>query len=168
MNPEINEFKHYKVSEIWKLISDVYCSSDTMSEVLTEKFRDFQAFEKYFQETISLNNCINLITETDGIPEGYLTITPKKQSRLRHTAELNMGVHHNARGKGLGKYLLDEAISRTRDSGCIEIIYLHVRVDNIPAVRLYKQCGFEILTLLERDTRINNRYFDGLLMRRFV
>lgn len=40
--------------------------------------------------------------------------------------------------------------------------------DNAPAIRLYRRAGFETLAVLKRDTRIADRHYDGLLMRRFV
>jgi len=43
-----------------------------------------------------------------------------------------------------------------------------VRLDNAPAVCLYKKMGFEELAVLSRDTKIGDAYFDGLLMRKFV
>jgi hypothetical protein len=43
-----------------------------------------------------------------------------------------------------------------------------VRADHETAVALYATAGFERLATLQRDTRIGERYFDGLLMRRFV
>ena len=40
--------------------------------------------------------------------------------------------------------------------------------DNIAAIRLYERCGFEKLARLERDTQIGDKYYDTVLMRRFI
>ena len=64
--------------------------------------------------------------------------------------------------------LVDAAIERIRDEKTIEIVYLMVRADNIAAVKLYQQKGFEILATLEKDTKIGSQYFDGILMRKFA
>ena len=85
-----------------------------------------------------------------------------------YKAELTMGVSPEARGLGIGRALLDAALSKLRADGVIEILYLTVRADNIAAIRLYERCGFEKLALLERDTQIGDRYYDGVLMRRFI
>jgi ribosomal protein S18 acetylase RimI-like enzyme len=43
-----------------------------------------------------------------------------------------------------------------------------VRSDNDPAIRLYRNAGFEQLAVLDRDTKIGDSYRDGILMRKFV
>ncbi|MFT3847496.1 MAG: N-acetyltransferase [Propionivibrio sp.] len=95
-------------------------------------------------------------------------VEPRGPRKLRHTAELTMGVSPEARGLGIGRELLDAALDKLRTDNIIEILYLTVRADNIAAIRLYERCGFEKLTLLERDTQIGDRYYDGVLMRRFI
>ncbi len=78
-----------------------------------------------------------------------------------------MGVLEKYRGKGIGKMLVDAAIERIQDEKTIEIVYLMVRADNLAAVKLYQQKGFETLATLEKDTKIGRQYFDGILMRKF-
>ena len=60
------------------------------------------------------------------------------------------------------------ALEKLRAEGIIEILYLTVRADNIAAIRLYERCGFEKLARLERDTQIGDKYYDAVLMRRFI
>jgi len=43
-----------------------------------------------------------------------------------------------------------------------------VRADNLAAVKLYQQKGFETLVTLVKDTKIGHQYFDGILMRKFA
>jgi ribosomal protein S18 acetylase RimI-like enzyme len=43
-----------------------------------------------------------------------------------------------------------------------------VRADNFAAVKLYQQKDFETLATLEKDTKIGNQYFDGILMCKFA
>ncbi|MCU0584555.1 MAG: GNAT family N-acetyltransferase [Desulfobacterales bacterium] len=109
-----------------------------------------------------------LAAEIDGAPGAFLTLQPRTPCRLRHTADLNMGVASAARGRGLGRLILEAGLARASRSPEIEIIYLMVRSDNLPAIRLYETAGFERLVLLERDTKIDSSYYNGLLMRRFV
>jgi ribosomal protein S18 acetylase RimI-like enzyme len=106
--------------------------------------------------------------EVAGRPVAYLIIRPRRQSRLRHTADINMGVARSARGQGLGSLVLQAGLERASASSELEILYLMVRSDNMPAIRLYKKMGFEELTVLSRDTKVGDAYFDGLLMRKFV
>jgi ribosomal protein S18 acetylase RimI-like enzyme len=64
--------------------------------------------------------------------------------------------------------LVDAAFEKIRNEKNIEIVYLMVRADNFAAVKLYQQKSFETVAKLEKDTKIGNHYFDGILMRKFA
>ncbi|WP_349828140.1 GNAT family N-acetyltransferase [Brevibacterium litoralis] len=49
-----------------------------------------------------------------------------------------------ARGRGVGRLLLDALMDRAREAGC-EVVHLDVRDDNAPALGLYASRGFEEL-----------------------
>lgn len=168
LKPSILEFKDLNTSKIYVLICDVYTTSDRMSETLEEKFPTLESFEQYINELSKRPGNLALVAETGGEPCGYLTIMPRYQAKLSHTSELNMGVHHAVRGKGIGKALLKEALQRSGTTGIIEIIYLMVRSDNTPAIGLYEDMGFDHLALLEKDIKTPECYYDGHLMRKFV
>jgi ribosomal protein S18 acetylase RimI-like enzyme len=164
----IREFRDCDIAKIYALICDVYTTSDGMSERLEEKFPTLGSFKRYVSELSNRPGAIALAAEMEGELYGYLTIMPRPQAKLRHTSELNIGVHHKARGHGIGKLLLKEALRRAGESGVLEIIYLMVRADNIPAVRLYEGMGFDQVALLKNDTKTPDGYYDGHLMRKFV
>lgn len=167
MTIEICEFFAYSSTDLYRLYQRVYSSSEGMSETFAEKFADLDAFALDIASR-QQSGGIALVAAIDGKPLAYATITPRRQSRLRHTAELNMGVASSARGQGCGERLLRAALERAQRSPAIEIVYLTVRADNAAALGLYRKLGFEQLTRLERDTKMADRYFDGILMRRFV
>jgi GNAT superfamily N-acetyltransferase len=48
-----------------------------------------------------------------------------------------------ARGRGVGRALLDDLRVRAREAGCTRW-YLNVKQDNAVAIRLYERCGFVI------------------------
>jgi RimJ/RimL family protein N-acetyltransferase len=50
----------------------------------------------------------------------------------------------------------------------VELVYLHVRADNPAARRLYETSGFTTLVVMDRDTKIDGRYYDVALMRQFL
>ena len=167
MKAAVCEFAAFPSTDLYRLYRDVYSSAIGMSETFAEKFASFDAFES---DVAARKSCggIALVAASDDELLAYVTITPRRQSRLRHTAELNMGVASSARGQGLGELLLRVALERAQDSPTIEIVYLTVRADNAPALCLYRKVGFELLARLDRDTKVGEQYFDGVLMRRFV
>jgi ribosomal protein S18 acetylase RimI-like enzyme len=168
MKPSIREFRDCDMGEIYALVTDVYTTSEWMSESLGEKFPTLESFVEYVKVLADRPGSLALVAEADGELHGYLTIMPRYQAKLRHTSELNMGVHHGARGHGVGKLLLEEALRRARASGVLEIIYLMVRGDNTTAIKLYENLGFDHLAVLKNDTKTPSGYYDGRLMRRFV
>lgn len=168
MRPMINAFNAYSSAALYGLFKDVYSSSAGMSETQEEKYPSISAFDEDLVALQNLPGAIALAAEIGQKPVAYLTIRPRRPSRLRHTADLNMGVAHAARGQGLGEAILEAGLARAAASPELEIIYLMVRSDNAPAISLYRRMGFETLTILSRDTKIGASYFDGMLMRRFV
>jgi ribosomal protein S18 acetylase RimI-like enzyme len=168
MSPAIKHFSSYSPAELYGLFKDVYSSSGEMSETLEEKYPDLASFENDLAVLQSIPGAIALVAEIAHKPVAYVTIRPRRQSRLRHTADLNMGVAHIARGQGTGEFVLRAGLEQAFSSSELEIVYLMVRSDNAPAIRLYKKAGFETMTVLHRDTKIADSYFDGILMRKFV
>jgi ribosomal protein S18 acetylase RimI-like enzyme len=168
MNAAIKDFSRCSPAGLYALYREVYSSSTGMSETLEEKYPSIGDFIEAITALQRLPGAVALAAEIDGAPAAFLTLRPRNPSRLRHTADLNMGVAAAARGRGLGRLILEAGIARASHSPEIEIIYLMVRSDNLPAIRLYETAGFERLALLERDTKIDSSYYNGLLMRRFV
>lgn len=73
---------------------------------------------------------------------GFVIINGGGLSRTYHTGRLELMVDASYRGQGLGKGLLDAAISRARDAGALRKISLVVLADNTRAVDLYRSRGF--------------------------
>jgi ribosomal protein S18 acetylase RimI-like enzyme len=154
---------------IFELLRDVYTTSDQMSEALADRCPDAGALAAEIDALHrSSPGALFLVAEAHARPCGYLIVRPRAPARLRHTADLQMGVHSMARGRGVGRRLLDSALERLACVGVVEIVYLMVRADNRPALDLYAAAGFERLATLQRDTLIDGRYHDGVLLRRFV
>jgi RimJ/RimL family protein N-acetyltransferase len=158
----------YSAVALDDLFRQIYSSSDGMSELLDEKYPDIRSLEEDVERLHRLPGAVALVIEVDGAPSGYVIIRPRTQARLRHTAELNMGVVPAMQGRRLGSLMLQAALDRVAAERVIEIVYLMVRSDNDPAIRLYRNAGFEQLAVLDRDTKIGDSYRDGILMRKFV
>lgn len=54
---------------------------------------------------------------------------------------LSIAVAPEERGTGAAEMLLDEAISKSREKGCLKVV-LEVRVSNSRAIRFYEKHGF--------------------------
>lgn len=66
-----------------------------------------------------------------------------------------VAVAHPAKGRGIGRLLVQSLLDRLRVIG-VDRVYLEVRADNDPAIKLYESLGFEPIALL------GDYYGDGL------
>ena len=166
--PTINPLSQYPIAELYAMFRDIYSSSAGMSETLEERYPTRKSLAEEINSLVNQAGTIALAAEIASRPVGYLTIKPRRQAKLSHTADLNIGVIEAMRGAGIGNTLLKTGITRALASAELEIIYLMVRADNTPALRLYEKNGFSRLATMKNDIKIGNDYFDGLLLRRFV
>ncbi len=60
-------------------------------------------------------------------------------------------VAKEARGKGVAKMLMEDLTSNISKNKSIEKLHLDVNADQIPAVNLYKSCGFIITESAKKD-----------------
>lgn len=164
----IKEFKDFDAGEIYAIVRHVYLTSPFMSDNFDNKFPTIAYFNRYYSKILENKGSFLLVAMYQQKPVGYLVMEANPAEKLRHTAMLNMGVVENFRGVGVGKYLLNEALGKVQAESNIEIIYLMVRADHENATQLYKNAGFDTLAKLEKDTKIDDEYKDGLLMRKFV
>ncbi len=82
-----------------------------------------------------------LVAEVDGQVVGDLWLVRGRLTKSRHTATIGMSVIAGYRGRGLGRSLLTEAITRARDWG-VEKLVLSVFSSNLAAIGLYRSLGF--------------------------
>lgn len=74
-----------------------------------------------------------LVAKDNGKILGYIGI--EKISGEMHI--INMAVQPDFRGKGIGKKLLEKALSPK------DVVFLEVRVSNLPAQKIYEHFGFK-------------------------
>ncbi|MGD6830282.1 N-acetyltransferase family protein [Bacillus pumilus] len=82
---------------------------------------------------------------------GMVTLIQENLQKLKHRANVvAMYVTAGARGKGVGKALMEESLSFVRERQDIEQMYLSVVTTNHSAKRLYRSVGFESYALEEK------------------
>lgn len=95
---------------------------------------------------------------------GWCDVFGHWASALAHCGQLGMGVLASHRGQGVGRRLLQTCLAKARDKG-ITRVELEARADNIAAIRLYEQFGFEHEALKPRGLRYDGVYHDAVQMR---
>jgi putative acetyltransferase len=87
--------------------------------------------------------------------------------RRKHAGQIGMAVRDDFQGQGVGTALLQAATDMADNWLNILRLELEVFVDNEPAIKLYKKCGFEIEGTLKRYAFRAGQYVDVYTMARF-
>ncbi len=110
----------------------------------------------------------SIFAEVDGKLAGFVGLRQGHKKRAKHTAELGpLYVRKEFRRMGLGKKLLDFAFKKAKKKG-VEKVKLWVNTANKPAVAFYKRAGFKKAGLLKKDYKINGKYYDYLVMEKWI
>lgn len=94
---------------------------------------------------------------------GRLSLARDNHPSSQHVADLGLMVAASHRRRGIGRALLEQAVSWARDTG-VRKLELHVFPWNEPAIRLYETFGFEREGLRRDHYRRNGKYVDAILM----
>jgi ribosomal protein S18 acetylase RimI-like enzyme len=95
---------------------------------------------------------------------GLVVATGEKE---RHKGTLvGMYVRQSARGRGVGQALIAALLAVA--TGQVEQVNLAVAENNIAARKLYERCGFNAYGLEKRSLKYRERYFNDVLMVRFL
>jgi ribosomal protein S18 acetylase RimI-like enzyme len=100
---------------------------------------------------------------------GMVRLRRQDGVKAEHKADiLGMYVAPEARGRGLGRMLLEAAIAQARATSGIEQLLLAVNTSNTPARNLYLAMGFEPFGREPKALKIGDRYFDEDYMALFL
>lgn len=103
------------------------------------------------------------VAKIDSEIVGHLDLRPIGPAAANHRVVLGMGIERHARGHGVGRRLMNEAISWAKASG-FAWIDLYVFAHNEPARKLYRTCGFKEIGTTEDLFRIQGKKIDDLHM----
>jgi RimJ/RimL family protein N-acetyltransferase len=123
---------------------------------------------EYLTRVAASDNSIAVLAVAGDEIVGGLTFDGGRRPRLRHAGEFGISVLQAYAGQGLGRALLEYMIVWAERGGVVRKINLKVRVDNLPAIRLYERLGWVTEGRTTRDTLIDGEFNDCLLMGRDV
>ena len=125
-------------------------NSVQLAQILTQCFEGYlmpvqmnaEAFERRFRAE-HLDAVLSFVYSQNGLPQGIVLISRRgKNSRVAA-----MGVAINARGQGLGRLMLQNAIHAASKRGDQSMV-LEVFEQNTKALALYQSLGFEVMRRL--------------------
>src|SRR3954454_8336864 len=112
-----------------------------------------------------LNNA-RIVAIEDNKVVGWAALTPVSgRCTYAGVAEVSVYVHPVARGKGVGKRLLNQLVE---ESEAINLWTLQAGIfpENAASVKLHEDCGFRIIGKRERIGKMNGVWRDTLLLER--
>lgn len=127
----------------------------------------FATFEKTLPEysgwsQAHIETC-RLVAEENGVIAGWAALSPVS-SRCVYggVAEVSVYVGKNARGKGIGKLLLDQLIIESEKAG-FWTIQSGIFPENEGSIRLHEKVGFRFIGKREKVGKIDGVWKDNLL-----
>jgi len=97
---------------------------------------------------------------------GWSALSPvSKREVYRGVAEVTVYVAESARGRGIGRTLL-EALIRESERYGIWTLQASIFPENVASVELHRRCGFREVGRRERIAMLNNVWRDTLLFER--
>lgn len=97
---------------------------------------------------------------------GWAALTPVSGRPVyAGVAEVSVYIGSKARGKGLGKQLLEQLVGESEMQN-IWTLQAGIFPENTPSIKIHKACGFRILGIREKIGKMNGTWRDTILMER--
>jgi len=119
--------------------------------------------EKWLAELlkkIKQKKLVALAVEIDGKIVGLAQVGKEKTEAESHVASFGIGLIKEARGRGIGKELLNAVIAEAKKVLRVKIVTLTVFAVNKRAVNLYRSCGFQKTETLKGGIKHYGKFFD--------
>jgi phosphinothricin acetyltransferase len=111
-------------------------------------------------------HCRLVALDENGTVQGWAALTPvSSRCVYAGVAEVSVYVAASARGKGLGRQLLQALIAASEQEG-IWTLQAGIFPENTASLKIHEACGFRLVGRRERIGQMNNRWRDTLLLER--
>lgn len=158
MNPEeifIRRFTPKDVPEMRSIWNEVVRSADAFPQE-TEMQSDDEALCFFNSQTHTA------VAESDGKVLGLYILHPNNIGRCATIANASYAVKKDARGKGIGKRLVENSLEKAREAGFHVLQFNAVLKSNVGAIRLYEKLGFQSLGEIPGCYRKDDGTFENL------
>ena len=110
-----------------------------------------------------------LFALSDDKPIGMIAYAFNNKRKIRHIANIfGFYVKESYRNRGIGKKLIESALLSIMRNKNIIKINLNVNPKQKSAARIYKKYCFKVVGVMKKDLFINGKFYDELVMEKFV
>ena len=107
-----------------------------------------------------------IVAKEDNNVFGWAALTPVSgRCVYAGVAEVSVYVSNKARGKGLGKQLLQKLIEES-EANNIWTLQAGIFPENTPSIKIHEACGFRIFGIRERIGKMKGVWRDNLVLER--
>ena len=154
---------------LWAIYTDVLREGRWFITHVDEYKGTEESHAKAIRDRNSETNSRLLVARVDDRVVGALSIMGGVLERTRHVGMIELYVERDARGRGVGKALMDAGLMWSQSNPILRKLALHVFEDNTRAVELYRGLGFETEGRLRNEfMEEDGRFRHDLMMARAV
>jgi ribosomal protein S18 acetylase RimI-like enzyme len=100
---------------------------------------------------------------------GIIVCVQSDRIKTKHVANIfSFYVIEKYRGQGLGKKLIDRALTEVQKSRDVVKIKLTVNPEQKVALKLYRKFGFKIAGRCKKELYVEGRFYDELIMEKML
>lgn len=119
---------------------------------------------KWIANNLAGPNSTLLVAEAGNTIVGVLSCKGREQKGTRHTTTLGISIHKDCRNQGVGRAMMERAITWAKETGVVKRIQLEVTAGNAPGIHLYEKVGFVKEGLRRRGMFKYGEYLDTWMM----
>lgn len=135
--------------------------ADEYKETIKTKIKSIRKFRKQ-------NGKLMMVALINNTIAGYATFENFDFRKAMHAGYLSIYIIRKFRSIGLGKVLMKELIKWGKKNKIIRKLCLVTFSSNKRAIGLNIKTGFKIEGICRGDVKINGKYYDNILMYKFV
>jgi len=145
----------------WDSVLEIYRQGmKTGNATFETKIPDWESWDK-----IHLKNCRLVAKAMDEIVGWCALSQVSRRHVYRGVAEVSVYVAETARGKGIGKYLL-QTLMKESEQTAIWTLQAGIFPENQVSITLFKSCGFREVGIREKIGEMNDVWRDVVLLER--
>ena len=163
---EQSEWKKYKEIRLEALKTNPTAFLNTYEDAL--RYSD-EKWKTELSQSQKKENVLILFAFRGKKIVGMNVVNWNNRSTIKHIADVwGIFIYPDERGKGIGKSLMEAAISEIKNNPQFTKIKLGVNAENKAALKLYIDCGFQIVGKYKNELKFGHKYYDETLLEKIL